>query len=690
MKVYETKAIRNFAVLGNGASGKTSFSEAVLFSTGAVGRIGKIEDGNTKSDYTEDEIARKTSITTSLLQSEWNGFKINMLDTPGYSDFIGETICALRAADFCVIIIDALSGIEIGTENAWELVEKSQKPTIFVVNRVGKEHAKAEAVLASIQQRFGIKAVPVQIPVNPGVGFNSLVDLISMKQYTYKDGKGTISELSEDIASKAAELHEKLVEGAAESDDTLMEKFFDTGLTHEEFSLGIKEGILNKSLIPILFADAYTNVGTDLFLKFITDSAPSPSDVKPPMAKKSGAEIEIKTSNDEHLVLQVFKTVVEHHIGEYSLFKVLSGSYKAGEELYNVNHSASEKPTLIHSMIGKDRADVPTINAGDIGAFVKMKATKVGDTLTNKQFQVELPSIQFPVPVMDVAVYPKTKGEEDKISQGLVKMNEEDPSFHVRTDSELKQIILEGQGGLHIDILLDKFRRKFGVEIEIKAPRIPYRETITGKSDEHYRYKKQTGGRGQYGDVYFRMEPTNRGDGFVFADEIKGGVIPARFIPAVEKGLQEAMERGPLSHSKVIDVRVALYYGSYHTVDSSEMAFKMASRICFRECFLKANPILLEPIYNIEIKVPEAYTGDVMGDMSSRRGKIMGMEPSGIFQIVKVKVPLSELYMYSTHLRSLTQGRGVYTKSFSHYEMVPPDVSQKIIEATKAEAIEEE
>jgi len=400
--------------------------------------------------------------------------------------------------------------------------------------------------------------------------------------------------------------------------------------------------------------------------------------------------LKLKLPMTAHLSCRYLKQLLNITLANILCLKCSPVHIKPVKSFINVKHSASEKPTLIHSMIGKDRVDVPNISAGDIGAFIKMKVTKVGDTLTNKQFQVDMPLIQFPIPVMDVAVYPKTKGDEDKVSQGLVKMNEEDPSFNVRTDPELKQIILEGQGGLHIDIILDKFKRKFGVEIEMKAPKIPYRETITGKSDEHYRYKKQTGGRGQYGDVYFRMEPTQRGEGFVFSDEIKGGVIPSRFIPAVEKGLHEAMERGPLSHSKVIDIKVALYYGSYHTVDSSEMAFKMASIICFRECFMKANPILLEPIYNIEIKVPEAYTGDVMGDMSSRRGKIMGMEPSGVFQIVKVKVPLAELYMYSTHLRSLTQGRGVYTKSFSHYEMVPPDVSQKIIEATKAEAEVEE
>jgi len=404
------------------------------------------------------------------------------------------------------------------------------------------------------------------------------------------------------------------------------------------------------------------------------------------IARKSGSDIELKPTNDDSpLAMVVFKTIIEQHVGELSLFRVVSGTYKAGDELYNVTHSTSEKPTLIYHLIGKDRTEVSSVNAGDIAAFVKMKNTKTGDILATKHAQIELPPLEFPEPVMDVAVYPATKGEEDKVSLGLTKLRDEDPSIKVRTDPELKQIILEGQGGLHIDVIIDRFRRKNGIDVVLKAPKIPYRETITGKSDEKYRYKKQTGGRGQYGEVYFRMEPMPRGAGLEFANEIKGGVIPSRFIPAVEKGIHEAMERGPLSKSKVIDVKVALHYGSFHTVDSSEMAFKMASLMCFKDCFLKANPILLEPIYDIEVKVPDLYTGDVMGDLSSRRGKIMGMEPIGIFQVVKGQVPLSDLYQYATHLRSLTQGRGAYTRKFSHYEMVAPDIAQKIIKATEEE-----
>lgn len=692
MKVYETKAIRNFALIGHSASGKTTISEAVLFTTGAISRMGKIDEGNTKSDYNEDEIARKISITSSLLQTEWQNCKLNIIDTPGYADFIGEIICAIRAVDFSVLCIDALTGLEVGTETAWGLCEKHNKPVIIVINRAGKEHSKTNEVLESVKMRFGIKALPVQIPVNSGVGFNKIVDILSMKEYTYKlngDGKGTFADISGDLKSAAETAHEKIVEAAAESDDSLMEKFFETGLTPEEFSNGLKNAIINKTFIPILFTDSYSNVGIDLFLKLITDSAPSPADMPSVKGKKNDSSlIDIKPSNESPMTMQAFKTVIEPHVGELSLFRVFSGSYKASDEIFNVNRSATERPTLIHSMTGKERVDIPLINSGDIGAFVKMKNTKTGDTLSFKQFQIELPHITFPEPVMDVAVYPKTKGDEDKVSQGLSKLNEEDLSFKVRTDPELKQIILEGQGGLHIDVIVDKFKRKFGIDIELKEPRIPYRETITGKSDDKFRYKKQTGGRGQYGEVYFRMEPKPRGEGFEFSNEIKGGVIPSRFIPAVEKGLHEAMETGPLSKNKVIDVKVILYYGSFHTVDSSEMAFKMASVLCFRECFLKAKPILLEPIYNIEVKVPDTYTGDVMGDLSSRRGKIMGMEPSGIFQVVKAKVPLSELYMYSTNLRSLTQGRGAYTRNFSHYEMVPPEIAQKIIDANKSEAEE--
>lgn len=688
MKVFETKAIRNIVLTGHGASGKSTLTESVLYTTGIINRMGKIEDGNTKSDYIEDEIARQISISNALIQTEWQNTKINIIDTPGYADFVGEVISGLRAADTSVICVDAITGLEVGTETAWELSDQREKPRMIVITRAGKEHSKAADVLASIQERFGRKALPVQIAVNPGVGLNKIIDIVSMKEYTYDldgNGKGKVSDISGDYADEAESLHEQLIEAAAESDDSLMEKFFEEGLTPEEIISGVRKAIVTRSLIPILFTDAYTNVGTDLMLKLIAECAPSPSELPPVVVKEGDNDIELVCSNDSDLAVLIFKTIVEQHIGELSLFKIISGTYKPGDELFNVTHSAVEKPTLIYSLVGKDRDEVASVSAGDLGAFVKMKHTKTSDTLTSKHHQVQLHPLKFPEPVMDVAVYPAVKGDEDKVSQGLIKLNEIDPSFKVRTDSELKQIILEGQGGFQIDVITDMLKRKFGVEIIIKEPKIPYRETITGKSDEKYRYKKQTGGRGQYGEVYFRMAPTKRGEGYVFANEIKGGVIPSRFIPAVEKGIKEALVTGPLSKSKVIDVKVALYYGSFHTVDSSELAFKMASIKCFKDCFLKARPILLEPIYEINIKVPDTYTGDVMGDISSRRGKIMGMEPSGVFQLVKAQIPLAELYMYSTHLRSLTHGRGAYSRNFSHYEIVPSDVSKKIVDANQEE-----
>lgn len=692
MKVFGTKDIRNIALLGHGAAGKTTLTEAILHTSGAISRMGKIEDGNMKSDYLEDEISRQISINATLVQTEWQGCKLNIFDTPGYADFVGEVIGALRATDFSVVVVDAVTGLEVGTETAWELNDKMDKPRMIVVNRSGKEHSKAKDVLAAIQQRFGIKALPVQIPVNPGVGFNRIVDIISMKESAYQidgNGKGAISDISGNLQGMADELHEKLIEAAAESDDTLMEKFFESGLTTEEVSGGIKKAILERTLIPIVFTDAYTNVGVDLLMKLLVESAPAPSDISPVKAKRNSGEITLAPSVDSPLAMLVFKSVVEQHVGELLFFRIFSGAYKSGEEIYNANSSASERPTLIYTVIGRERSEIQTVNCGDIGTFVKLKGTKAGDTLCSKQMQVELPRLEYPAPSMDVAVYPKTKGDEDKVMQGLTKLHDEDMSFRIRNDPELRQIILEGQGGFQIDVLIDRLKRKFNTDVELKAPRIPYRETITGKSDEKYRYKKQTGGRGQYGEVYFRMEPVTRGEGYQFVDEIKGGVIPGRFIPAVEKGVLEALERGPLSHSKVIDLKVTLYYGSFHTVDSSELAFKMASIMCFRDCFLKAKPILLEPIYNIEVKVPDIYTGDVMGDLSSRRGKIMGMEPFGIFQIIKAQVPLVELYMYSTQLRSITQGRGAYSRNFSHYEQVPSDLAQKIIEATRAEEEEE-
>ncbi len=688
MKVYDTKDIRNIALLGHGSAGKTTLSEAIVHTAGITSRMGRIEDNNTKSDYLEDEISRHISISTSLIQLEWQECKFNIVDTPGYADFIGEVICSIESVDAAVILIDAVSGLEVGTETAWELCEKHEKPRFIVVNRTGKEHANYEGVLKSIHERFGIHVLPLQISVNPGIGFNKIIDIVTMKEYTYKlngNGIGSASDISNDFSASAEKLHEKLIEAAAESDDSLMEKYFESGLAPEEINSGIKQAFLNRTLFPVIFTDAYTNVGADLLMKLVLEKILSPEEMPSITGKKSGSDITLQPKNDSPLTMRVFKTIAEQHMGELSLFRMYSGSYKVGDELYNVNHSASERPTLIYNLIGKDKMELPSINTGDIGVFVKLKSTKTGNTLCTKHMQIELPSLEFPEPVMDVAVYPKTKGDEDKVSQGLVKLHDEDPSFRVRTDPELKQIILEGLGGLHIDVIVERFKRKFGLDVVLKEPKIPYRETITGKSESKYRYKKQSGGRGQYGEVYFRMEPKPRGESFEFVNKIKGGVIPSRFIPAVEKGILEAMKIGPLSKSKVIDIKVELYYGSFHTVDSSEQAFKMASLMCFRDCFLQAKPILLEPIYTIEVKVPDAYTGDVMGDLSSRRGKILGMEPAGIFQVVKAHIPLAELYMYATHLRSLTQGRGAYSRSFSNYEMVPPDIVQKIIEAAKEE-----
>jgi len=684
VKVYDAKNIRNIALLGHGAAGKTTLAEAAIFTSGAIGRMGKIENGTTKSDYLEDETTRQISISTSLMQFEWEQCKINLIDTPGYADFVGEVICGISAADSVMILIDAVTGLEVGTETSWEICEKNKIPRILVINRTGKEHAATDDVLKSIQDRFGIRALPIQIPGNSGVGFNKIVDFVSMKEYTYDvdgNGKGKAGDISDDMKSTAEEYHEKLIEAAAESDDSLLEKFFESGLTPEEVSRGVKKAILERKLYPVIFTDGFSNVGTDLMLNLINESMPSPSDKSNYTGKRSsGDDIELQPSNDAPLVMRIFKTIIEQHVGELSLFRVFSGSYKAGDEIFNVEHVAAEKPTSMFTLIGKERTDITEVNAGDIGCFVKMKNTKTGNTLCVKQMQITLPPLKFPEPVMDVALYPKVKGEEDKITQGFIKIHDEDPSFRIAPNSELKQIIVEGLGGLHIDVIVDRFKRKFGVEVELKEPKIPYRETITGKSDEKYRYKKQSGGRGQYGEVYFRMEPLPRGSGFEFANEIKGGVIPSRFIPAVEKGLKESMVEGPLSKCKVIDVKVTLYYGSFHSVDSSENAFKMAASMCFKTCFLNARPILLEPIYDIDVKVPDTYTGDVMGDLSSRRGKIMGMEPSGIFQVVKAQLPLAELYMYATQLRSLTHGRGAYSRNFSHYEVVPSDLSQKIID----------
>jgi len=694
LKTYKTDQLRNLATGAHGGAGKTMLMESMLFNMGEVNRIGTIEQGSTVSDYNQDEIERQISINTSLLHGDWNDHKLNIIDTPGYSDFFGEVVGAFRAVESVLIVISATGGVEVGTEMVWDEAKKLNLPRMLVINKLDKENIDYDTVLASLQSTFGHQVVSAQFPVNIGPGFNAIVDLIRMKLMKFDtDGSGKYSEeaIPDDLKAKADDLHLKLIEAVAESDDSLMEKYFEAGeLTEDEFRSGLRKAILSHEIYPVFCCSAIGNIGVRRLVDVIANFAPAPCDLETIRAlDNSNKEIQKKCSITEPASALVFKTISEDHVGELSYLKVFSGAIKAGDDLMNSAQGKAERVGQMFVLNGKNKTSVDRLIAGDIGAVVKLKSTHTGDTLCDKNAVVKYAKIDFPEPKIRTAIMPKAKGDEEKISVGLHALHEEDPTFISRFDPEIKQTIISGQGEMHLSIILKRLNKKYHVEVTEEEPRIPYRETIKASAEAQGKYKKQSGGRGQYGDCHLRLEKVPRGEGFEFVDAIVGGVIPGKFVPAVEKGVIERMERGVIAGYPVVDVRVTCFDGSYHTVDSSEMAFKVAASMGFQKAFMQAKPVLLEPVYDVTIKVPEEYMGDIMGDISSRRGKIMGMDSEGKFQIIKAKVPLAELHKYSTALRSMTSGRGIHNRAFSHYEEVPAEIAEKIIEQAKKEKEEE-
>lgn len=691
MKEYTVDKIRNVGLVSHGSVGKTSLAEAMLYTAGETNRLGTIDDGTTVSDYSPDEIERKISISTSLLHLNWKNHKINILDTPGYSDFIGEVIASLQVCDTVIILLNGVAGIEVGTETVIRLAEEKQIPKVFFVNRLDKEHANYNKVYEMAKERFGNAVAALQFPVNEGEAFNSLVDIVKMKMLKFeknKSGKFTEEPIPDNLVDRAAELRNRLMETISENDEELLDIYCNIGeLSDEQLKIGLRNQIVAGNILPIVCGTATANMGVHQLLDLIINGCPSPADrpiiegVKPGTTEKITRE----AKSDSPLSALVFKTISEAHVGELSFFKVFSGSMRSGNEVLNSTKRSVEKIGQIYLMNGKNRKEFGQVNVGDIGAIVKLKDTSTGDTLCDKSNPIVLPEIKFPEPVIRIAVVPKAKGDEEKISTGLHTIQDEDPTFKVVADPELKQTIIHGQGELHLDIIIKRLKEKYGVDVNTVKPKIPYRETIRGMAEGSHKYKKQSGGRGQYGDVSLKLEPLARGQGYEFVDAIVGGVIPNKYIPAVEKGVKEAMAGGVLAGYPVIDVKVTLFYGSYHSVDSSDMAFKIAGSMCFKKVFKECKPVLLEPIYDVEVQVPEEYMGDVMGDISSRRGKILGMDTEGPFQIIKAKAPLAELYKYSSTLRSLTQGRGVHSRTFSHYEEVPKEIADKIITETEEE-----
>ena len=690
MKEYDAESLRNIAFIGHGGSGKTTLSEILLFTAGETNRIGNISEGNTISDYTPNEIEKQISISTSLLHLEWNNTKINMLDTPGYSDFLGDVKAAMRISDTAVLILKSAEGVEVGSEKTSKFADEYNLPMAIIINKVDNEHSKFKTTEAQAKDRLSSGAIVVTFPANEGVNFDTVVDVLKMKAYNYGEpGSKKVTEIDipTELVSDAENYRTELIEKVAETSEELMNKYFEEGtLSDEDLENGIKAALLKRGFTPVFAVSANKGVGVNNFLDFATKYFPSPAvrGGEEGILKDSENKILVKPDAEGEPVLFIFKTISEQHVGELSLFKVFSGSIAAGLDLQNETNGKTERLSQLSILNGHNRKEVPKLVAGDLGAVVKLKDTHTNNTLSSKNLSVLMKPIEFPESVIRAAIIPKAKGDEDKIASGLHTLHEEDPSFSVMFDPELSQTIISGQGELQLSLAVKRLKERYGVEVDLAEPRVPYRETIKGRvEDAEYKHKKQSGGRGQYGHVHFKIEPLPRGTGFEFVDAIVGGVVPGRFIPAVEKGIQEAMQKGVISGNQVVDVRVTLFDGSFHNVDSDEMSFKLASSQCFRKGFQDAKPCLLEPIYEVEVTVPEDYMGDVMGDISSRRGKILGMDSDGHFQIIKANIPLAELYKYSSNLRSLTSGRGVHRRKFSYYEEVPKEVENKIVEEYK-------
>lgn len=693
MKEYHTEEIRNIVLLGHASSGKTSLAEAMLFTAGATNRLGRIDDGTTISDYHEDEIARKFSITSSLLHYEWKNRKINIVDSPGYLDFISESKAITRVANLALIVVHTRSGVEVGTELVFNFAKEDDLPCWFIVNQLDKEHADFDKVMENLKSSFGKKVFPLQLPVNAGVDFNSVIDILSRKLLVYsKDGKGTVreEEIPADLKSRVDSLHENVIEFAAESDDELLEKFFEEGtLSEEEVLNGLKKAIISRNLFPVFTTSAYNNIGVSNLMDAINKYGPSPSEAKPIKAILNKEEIERKISEGEPVSLFVFKTISALHIGELSMFKVMSGSVSTGMDLINVRSHKSERIGQIFIMNGKEKREVAHLHAGDLGTVVKLKNTHTADTLSNPKTLVIYPEIKFPDPIIQVAVEAKSRGDEEKISTGLQTLSDEDPTVSFHFDPELKQTILSGQGELHLTVILERLKKQFNVEIIQIPPRIPYRETIKKRGESKYRHKKQSGGAGQFAEVWMYIEPLERGSGIEFTNKLVGQNVDRVFVPSVEKGVKFACAEGILAGYMVTDLKTVFYDGKQHPVDSKDIAFQIAGKGAFKECFMDADPILLEPICDLEVIVPEEFMGDVMGDISVRRGKIQGMDSEGSFQKINAKVPLAELYRYSTSLRSMTQGKGMHHQSFSHYEPMPREQQEKVVAEHKREREEE-
>jgi elongation factor G len=692
VKVYTGENIRNVAIVGHGHAGKTTLLSAMLYTAGATPRLGRVDDGSATTDYDEEEIARKMSIAASAAYVEWGKTKINVIDTPGFSMFVHEAKMVLPVVDAAIVVVDGVAGVEVVTQRVWNDCEEYKTPRLIVVNRMDRDRANAERVLESLINAFGRNVIPIELPIGSEKNLTGVVDLVRMKAYTYElggNGKGKETEIPAGMRAQVQESHEQLVELVAEGDDKLMEKFFEAGtLGEEDLIPALHNAIREDKLFPVVFASGLGNIGADRVMDFIVDYTPAPSEHEwvqgEPAASGNGDAPKRHETDAEPVSLYVFKTVSDAFAGRISYFKVFSGVLKNESTAQNFSRGSTEKLSHISIMQGKTAVPVTELHAGDIGAVAKLKDTLTGDTLGDKSAPILYPRVKLPEPAITFAIEPKSRADEDKLGPGVHKLSEEDAMLRFFRDPQTQEFLIAGTGQQHIEVTVSKLKKRYHTEVVLKAPKVPYRETIRGKADVQGRHKKQTGGHGQYGDCKIKMEPMPRGGQFEFVNDIFGGAIPKNYIPAIEKGIKDAAARGYLAGFPVVDFRVILYDGSYHDVDSNDMSFQMAGRIAFRKAMEQAKPTILEPVMAVEITIPDDFAGSIMGDLNSRRGRIQGMDNKGGNTVVKAEVPMAEMLTYGVDLTSMTQGRGSFNMEMHHYDTVPGALQEKIIEKAKA------
>jgi elongation factor G len=689
MKVYDAATIRNIALVGHTGSGKTQLASAMLSDAGMVNRFGKVDEGTTVTDFDEEEIARRHTLSASLAYVEWNKHKVNIIDTPGIGNFLSDARAALQVADAAVVVVDAVSGVMVQTEKVWSAADELQLPRLVVLNRVDRDRASLDRALQSLRESCSRTVIPVQLPIGEEKSFRGVVDLVSKKAFVFQtDESGKFSEapVPGDMTAVVDGAREALIEMVAEADEALMEKFFDAGtLTDDELVAGLRSATASAKIFPLVCASGLLNVAIQPLLDAVVSFVPSPADRPFKGRDKAGAEVLRKADDRSPAAAFVWKTVADPFAGRITMFRVVSGSLKSDSTVHNKTKDVSERLGNLQLLQGKTPTTVPEIKAGDLGAVAKLKDTLTSDTLGDKADPTTFPPLKFPEPVLSYAIEPKSRGDEDKISTAMHRLEEEDPSIRYSRDAQTKELLLSGQGQLHIEVTVAKLKRRFGVDVNLKPPRIPYRETIKASTEAHGRHKKQTGGHGQFGDCKIKVEPLARGADFEFVDDIFGGAIPRQFVPAVEKGIQDARSRGFLAGYPMVDFRVTVFDGSYHDVDSNELSFKLAGSLAFKDAMSRARPTILEPVMNVEVYAPSDFAGDLMGDLNGRRGRIGGMDTRGGMTIIKAQVPMAEMLTYEQHLTSATGGRGSYHMEFSHYDEVPAHLQSKIIAAAKAE-----